>query len=220
MNVDLSLLERWLTGWSLARGLPVPRHHAGGLVVEVGSADHLRRHVFAEAGNALRECACQIHEPFVYLKAAVDSDELRAALPQRWEMGSPRYLMYRPVAMAGSVALPSGYAMNVRVEHGAYVVRFTDSSEQTAAVGRVVLNRGTAVFDRIETHVEHRRRGLGAALMFTLDNLAEKAGVTERLLVATEAGRDLYKSLGWMVLAPYSTAVFSAPTKLNLVQDA
>lgn len=207
MSVDLSLLERWLTGWSLARGLPLPRHHAGGLVVEVGAADQLRRHVFAEAGNAFRECASQIQDPFIYLKAAVDADQMRAALPQRWEIGSPRYLMYRPAAMAGSVTLPSGYAMNVKVEHGAYVVRSTDSTGRTAAIGRVVLHCGSAVFDRIETHVEHRRRGLGTALMFALDALAEEAGVSERLLVATEAGRSLYQSLGWLVSAPYSTAV-------------
>lgn len=43
--------------------------------------------------------------------------------------------------------------------------------------------------------------------MFALDALAEQAGVSERLLVATEAGRALYIRLGWLVLAPYSTAV-------------
>ncbi|UUZ53250.1 hypothetical protein LP419_30825 [Massilia sp. H-1] len=51
MGVDLDLLERWLTAWSLSRGLPLPVHEGGGLSVEVGKPDHLRlRHVFAEAG--------------------------------------------------------------------------------------------------------------------------------------------------------------------------
>lgn len=36
MNVDLNLIERWLTGWTLARGVPLPTRHGGGLVVEVG----------------------------------------------------------------------------------------------------------------------------------------------------------------------------------------
>jgi hypothetical protein len=151
MNVDLSLLERWLTGWSLARGLPLPRHDAGGLVVEVGWPEQLRRHLFVEAGRELQECASQIHDPFIYLKAAVDPDQLRLALPAHWQIESPRYLMYRPAAMASSAAPPAGYVANVEVEHGAYVMRFADATGQTAAAGRVVLNRGSAVFDRIET---------------------------------------------------------------------
>jgi GNAT superfamily N-acetyltransferase len=211
MNVDLNLLERWLTGWSLARGLPLPRHHGGGLVVDVGWPEQLRRHVFLDAGRELRECASQIHDPFIYLKAAVDADQMRLALPAQWTMESPRYLMYRPTAMAGPVAPPAGYIAEVEVGHGAYVVRYADSTGQVAASGRVVLNRGSAVFDRIETLEPHRGKGLGTALMSALDALAEQAGVAERLLVATEAGRALYFGLGWQVLAPYSTAVLPGP---------
>lgn len=207
MNVDLSLLERWLTGWSLARGLPLPRHDGGGLVVEVGWPEQLRRHVFVEAGRELRECASRIHEPFIYLKAAVDAEQLRRVLPAHWTMESPRYLMYRPTAMDRPVITPAGYVANVEMEHGAYVVRYADATGQTAALGRVVLNRECAVFDRIETLEPHRRQGLGTALMSALDALAEQAGVAERLLVATEAGRVLYLGLGWQVLSPYSTAV-------------
>jgi hypothetical protein len=43
--------------------------------------------------------------------------------------------------------------------------------------------------------------------MGTLDAVVQEAGICERLLVATEAGRTLYQRLGWRVLAPYSTAV-------------
>jgi GNAT superfamily N-acetyltransferase len=69
--------------------------------------------------------------------------------------------------------------------------------------------RWQCLFDRIETLEPHRRKGLAAALMFALDAFAEKAGVSERLLVATDAGRALYLSLGWLELAPYSTAVLT-----------
>lgn len=210
MNMDLHLLERWLTGWSLARGLPLPTHHGGGLVVEVGWPEQLRRHVFVEAGPALRECASRIHDPFIYLKATVDPAQMRLALPADWKIESPRYLMHRPTAIHGPVALPSGYVANVEVEHGAQVIRFADSTGRMAASGRVVLNRESAVFDRIETLAPHRGRGLGTAMMIALDALAEHAGVSERLLVATAAGRALYLGLGWVDLAPYSTAVRQA----------
>lgn len=210
MGIDMHILERWLTGWSLARGLPLPRHCGGGLVVEVGWPDQLRRHVFVDAGAALQECAAKIHAPFVFLKAAVDAEQLRLALPARWQLESPRYFMYRPAAMAGPVSLPAGYVAEAGMEHGAHLVRFADATGQVAASGRVVLHRGCAVFDRIETLAPHRGKGLATAMMATLDALAEDAGVRERLLVATAAGRALYLGLGWVDLAPYSTAVLPA----------
>lgn len=85
-------------------------------------------------------------------------------------------------------------------------MRYVDASGRTAAQGGVVFNAGCAVFDRIETMEGHRRQGLASAVMAALDT---KAGDAERLLVATEAGRALYASLGWQVLAPYSTAVLA-----------
>lgn len=209
MRVDLALLERWLAGWSLSRRLPLPTHAGGGLVVEVGWPDQLRRHLFVDAGRALQECASRIHAPLIHLKAAVDADAMRRALPAQWEIEAPRYLMACDSAMKKRVALPSGYRAIVEAENGVYAVRIADTIGQTAASGYVVLNRGTAIFDRIETLEPHRRKGLGTALMVALDTLAEEAGVSERLLVATAEGRALYESLGWHVLAPYSTAVFS-----------
>ncbi|TWI61582.1 acetyltransferase (GNAT) family protein [Pseudoduganella lurida] len=213
-TVDLALLERWLACWSLARGLPLPRREDGGLVVDVGWSGQLRRHVFVDAGPALQACAAGIDAPFVYLKAAVMPQALRDALPHRWVLEQPRYLMHRAEAMSDGQAIdgtaPAGYTLVAEREHGAAVLRLADADGMTAASGRIVLNSGTAVFDRIETHAAHRRRGLARALMFALDARTAQADVRERLLVATEAGRTLYERLGWRVLAPYSTAVLPA----------
>lgn len=207
MNLDLSLLKCWLTGWSLARGLPLPRHYGGGLVVEVGWPEQLRRHVFAEAGEALQACAAHIQDPFIYLKAAVEPAHLRRVLSPAWQLEPPRYVMCCPGAMAKVAAPPLGYVVQVAVEHGATVLRLVDATGQPAAMGRVVVHQGSAVFDRIETLENHRRKGLATSLM---DALASQAGASERLLLATEAGRALYVSLGWQVVAPYSTAVLPA----------
>lgn len=206
----LDLLERWLAGWSLARGLPLPARCGGGLVVEVGWPEQLRRHVFVDAGPALQACAARIDQPRIYLKAAVDTATLRRALPDRWTIEQPRYLMRRSAPMAGQAAAPAGYALRTALEHGAHVLRYVDAGGQTAAQGRVVLHQGTAVFDRIETMEGQRRRGLATAVLLALDALAAADGnPAERLLVASAAGRALYASLGWQVLAPYSTAVLA-----------
>ncbi|SNC63416.1 Acetyltransferase (GNAT) family protein [Hymenobacter gelipurpurascens] len=210
MHVELSLLEHWLTGWSLARGLPLPQPYGEGLVVEVGWPEQVRRYVFVEAREALQNCAAHIQDPFIYLKAAVQPAQLRRALPPAWQIELPRYFMRCPTMMAPLSSLPASYQAQTAVEHGAYVIRLLDTTGQTAAIGRVVLHRGTAVFDRIETREPHRNKGLGTSLMLALDALAQEAGVSERLLVATEAGRGLYQRLGWEVISPYSTAFLPA----------
>lgn len=205
----MALLERWLTGWSLSRGLPPPRHQQGALVVDVGWADQLRRHVFLDADTLLQECAATIDEPFVYLKAAVTPAQLRAALPPRWQIETPRHIMRidGPMEIA---APPPGYQPQFHAEHGATIVRLRADAGSVAASGGLVMVGTSAIFDRIETAPSHRRRGLGRAVMGELERLARQHGATERLLIATDAGRALYLQLGWQVLAPYSTAVLAA----------
>jgi GNAT superfamily N-acetyltransferase len=207
MNLNLALIEHWLTGRSLARGLPLPFHHAGGLCVEVGAAGELRRHVFLDAGPALQACAAQIQAPLIFLKAAVAPDVMRASLPNRWKIEDAAYLMVGPSATSSNASVPPHYHISLEAEHGGYVVRVIHASGELAASGRVAVHAGCAVFDQIVTEEAHRRLGLGTVVMLNLDVVAEQAGATNRLLVATEAGRALYERLGWTMLAPWATAV-------------
>ncbi|KQV46705.1 MULTISPECIES: GNAT family N-acetyltransferase [unclassified Duganella] len=209
-TIDFALVERWLTGWSLSRGVPLPRPSDGGLVVEVGKPEQLRRHVFLDAGQALQACADRIRDPHIFLKAAVEPHVLRQALPARWNIEGPGYLMMGPALAPDAVAMPLGYQARFEAQHGAQVVRVIHESQELAASGRIVLHGRTAIFDQIETAESHRRRGLGSVVMQSLDSLAAQAGVTERLLVATEDGRALYTRLGWTVISPWSTAVLPA----------
>jgi GNAT superfamily N-acetyltransferase len=211
MKIDVALIGRWLSGRSLSRGLPLPVPYGGGLLVVVDNQAELRRYVFADAGPELQACADQIRDPRIFLKAAVDTDTLRRALPGRWHVQPTGYLMMCPAAAASQAEIPTGYSVSLEREYGAQAVRVIHGSGERAASGRVALNDGCAVFDQIETTESHRRRGLGTAVMLALDAIAQKAGVSERLLVATEEGRALYGSLGWRVLAPWSTAVLPSP---------
>ena len=208
-GIDLHLLERWLTGWTLSRGVPMPVREENRLRVEVGLPLHVRRYVFLDAGAHMLDCAKQIHEPHIYLKVAVDPEVLRAALPPRWEVEAPGYLMQHSGPMSMQAELPSGYTIEYSTEHGAKLVRVMHADGDEAASGRITMHEGSAVFDQIITAESHRRRGLGTVIMQNLDALATQARVTERLLVATEAGKGLYTSLGWRLLSPWSTAVLS-----------
>ena len=208
-NADLALLERWLTGWSLGRGWPLPTQHDGGLHVEVGQPEQLRRHVFAEAGPELQRCAAQVTEAFVFMKAAVHSDVLRAALPARWKIEPLHYVMAGPERMHGEAPLLPGYQLVVDVENGGHVACVKAANDEMAAIGHVAIHGGCAVFDRIGTEEAHRRKGLASVIMHALDAIAREAGASERLLVATDAGRALYENLGWRVVAPFATAVLA-----------
>jgi GNAT superfamily N-acetyltransferase len=209
--VDLSLIERWLTGWSLSRGLDRPFHRDGGLVVDVGKPDQLRRHVFLDAGQALQACADRIQDPHIFLKAPVAPDVLRRALPERWRIETPGHLMGCPAPMTGNVALAPAYRLAFDMQKDAHVVRVIHGSDEQAASGRLVVHGGCAIFDQIETAEHHRRRGLGTVVMHALDSIAIRAGAGERLLVATDNGRALYSRLGWQLLSPWSTAVLPSP---------
>jgi GNAT superfamily N-acetyltransferase len=209
-SIDLALIERWLTGWSLSRGVPAPAPCDGGLVVEVGMPQQLRRFVFPDAGQALQACAEGIHEPLIFLKAPVEPDVLRSALPARWTIETPGYLMEGPSLPKSQMTLPPGYRAVFERQHGAHIVRLVHDSQEQAASGRLVVHGRCAVFDQIETAESHRRRGLGSVMMHALDAIATEAGVEERLLVATADGRALYTRLGWHVISPWSTAALTA----------
>lgn len=119
--------------------------------------------------------------------------------------------MRGPASMSRRMELPSGYVIEQTAEHGAQLVRVLHANGEVAASGRITLHEGSAVFDQIVTDDSHRRLGLGTVVMQHLDALATQAKATERLLVATEAGRGLYMKLGWQLLSPWTTAVLAAP---------
>lgn len=86
---------------------------------------------------------------------------------------------------------------------------FTDAGA-LAASGYAAETNDVFVYDRIITDPDHRRRGLGRALMLTLHDARHNLSATE-LLVATEDGRTLYSALGWTTISPYSTASIVSP---------
>ena len=74
-----------------------------------------------------------------------------------------------------------------------------------AASGSAAETADVFIYDRIETAQDHRRKGLGVAVMTALGT-ARKSTATPQLLVATGDGRSLYANLGWTVLAPFAAA--------------
>jgi predicted component of type VI protein secretion system len=63
---------------------------------------------------------------------------------------------------------------------------------------------------RDDNSVNRLKFSITALLVVSTTEEPVNLDVTERLLVATEAGRNLYSSLGWQLVAPWATAVLPA----------
>jgi len=74
-----------------------------------------------------------------------------------------------------------------------------------AARGQVALVGRDAVFDCIETEEPYRGRGLGGQIVAGLTAWAVSQGADTGLLVASDEGRALYRTVGWRDVAPVVT---------------
>ncbi|WP_143309079.1 GNAT family N-acetyltransferase [Chitinophaga vietnamensis] len=206
--VDACILETWVKGWSMAREVPPPEPFGDGFRTEVGWPGIKTRYVFPACTPMVRELAATIDAPHIFLKVCAPVEEVAAILPAAWKLEAPAFMMSCPHGMhpAKHHLLPQ-YHVDVNKHAAVPLVRILTARGEEAAVGRVALVDGYAIYDRIETHPDHRRRGLGSVIMKTLEAVAKGRGARKGLLVATAQGRELYHSLGWEYIAPYTTAV-------------
>ncbi|GAA1357347.1 hypothetical protein GCM10009596_08270 [Arthrobacter rhombi] len=82
-------------------------------------------------------------------------------------------------------------------KHSYVSIHLESDPEVVAASGHVAVVEEFAVFDRIITAPDFRRKGLGSLVMRSLVSLALEHDVEEGLLVASVDGQALYQFLGW-----------------------
>lgn len=208
MRVDPHIVAAWIKGWTLARETAPPTPYKGGFRVDVGWPEQKARYVLPAIVPTIGELASAINEPWIFLKACASPDAMQPILATGWAIQRPGYMMTLTRPM-GDFERPKGYVLDT-AEGPISIVRALDRAGETAAIGRVVAADGFAIYDRIETRAEHRRRGLARAVMLALEAIGRKAGAARGVLVATPDGRALYESLGWELHSPYTTAVIPA----------
>ncbi|HUA79535.1 MAG TPA: GNAT family N-acetyltransferase [Dyella sp.] len=203
--IDPKLVFAWQTAHSLARNSPPPVHDRGGFRVDSHSEKEVKRWVFPRLCDGLRDVARDISIPRHYLKLCGTDDELRSALPARWEIQPGNYFMEATAMIRETSSLPDDYAMKLHQVGPVTQVHIVASNGDIAASGSAAETMEAFVYDRIETALDHRRKGLGIAVMSALGS-ARRSSISRQLLVATEDGRSLYARLGWTVIAPFATA--------------
>ncbi|WP_343729416.1 GNAT family N-acetyltransferase [Duganella sp.] len=204
------LLESWLRARSIARHLPQPVADRGGLRVDTAMPEELRRYVFAGPTPAITQLAQEIHEPYVFIKMCGPGARLQSLVPQRWQLQPAGYLMIKEPGRNPVPSLPPGYWLQVQTEAAVTTARIFTEDDTLAASGYAAEYENVFIFDRIATVPEHQHQGLGAAVMAALGT-AQKSQAAQRVLVATEAGRGLYATIGWKVLSPFSTVTITPP---------
>lgn len=207
----LEVFLAWIRGWALTREVGPPVARGDGYLITVGAPRQAARHVFPHASPTLRGLGDGITQPWVFLKACAEAEELSALLAPRWKMQPAGFMMTcGDATFAGGGQLAPGYTLEVDdalAFTGRAQVRVLAPDGALAASGHLALGERRAIYDRIGTEPAHQRRGLGSAVMRALQALAHANGRHAGVLVATTQGRALYQSLGWRLHAPWATAV-------------
>ena len=207
-SADLShgdLVAGWVHARSIARGVALPVADHGGWRVETSSDTEIRRYIFAGAGPDIASLARKVTRPRIWVKACCEDAVLASCLTTPWTLSTPAWMMVGP-SSAGDAALPTGYHAAVERIGVCATVEIRVGDGALAASGHSAEASGVFVYDRIVVAPAHRRRGLGRSIMHLLS--AQRNSLeSQPLLVATEAGRALYETIGWEVYRPYASAV-------------
>ena len=212
LKADPAIVRIWVEGWALTRQVAPPIFEKGAYRIEVGLPDQKRRHVFPDCSDWVRHHAEAISEPAIFLKVCAPPEFVQPNLPPRWHIQSLGFMMLLSGRMQGeTTTVPDGYAYDHQMYDGVTVVNILDVDGEVAATGRIAFPGELAVYDRIRTHDNHRRKGLARSIMKRLESISHARGIRRAALVATPDGRALYEPLGWQLHSLYTTAVIPKP---------
>ena len=206
-NVSSDILEKWLKAWCLSRELPLPVKFKSGYRVDVGYEKQKVRYVFAELNDDFIRLSETINETWVFLKVCASPEEVKNKLSRKWVIQPQGYMMccISPMNIP-TINLPDGYEIKFDSYNSTTAVKITKDGA-LASIGRLVIVDDLAVYDRISTEEDHKRKGLATFLMKELERIAISKNVHKNFLVATEQGKLLYQSLGWEVCSLYTSVV-------------
>lgn len=199
------LVRHWHHGWSLARGFAPATEDAGVLRTVVGTPGRDVERLVLDADTHPRRIdraaldSWADRDPWVSVPTT-DPGRTADRLLEHGLVASPlpSWLMTVDLAEARRVDLLPAYAVDlVRDLPDVVELRVLDAAGRLAASGQAGIVEGRVVPDKITTEPDHRRRGLGAAVMTLLGGAARERGVHEGVLVASDEGRRLYLHLGW-----------------------
>ncbi|MFE4589874.1 GNAT family N-acetyltransferase [Streptomyces laurentii] len=208
-----AITSAWVAGWTVSRGTPPALVEPWGYRIDVGRPGHAVRHVLPrpDAASVGRLCA-GVTQRDAWLKVMATPEQVTPWLTDGWTIpDDPGFMMTRRLDASLRPAAPEGYARTTATKDGVIRVRILAPDGTPAARGQIAPTGATAVVDQVETDPAHRRRGLGANVMRTLEAAAAQAGAHTGVLAATTDGMALYDALDWYHRGPLTGIVRTAP---------
>ena len=205
--LDDDLLETWVSGWAQARGY-LMRHEgrfpAALLHDRTNDWEYFALEPSHDEFAALASSARNSPTRLFTIVTTRASEIYGAAMVYGLQIRSTdEVLMVADMAEQDVEApvLPWD-DLETETRHEDNLGTVTVLSEGNAiARGQVAVVNGHAVFDRIITEPDFRRRGLGSYVMRALSALALEDDADAGLLIASVDGQELYRFLGWETLA-------------------
>ena len=205
--LDDDLLETWVSGWAQARGYQM-RHEgrfpAALLHDQTNDWEYFALEPSHDEFAAL--AASARHSPsrlFTIVTTRVEDIHGAASVYGLQVRSTDEVLMIADMSGQDVEApvLPWDN-FETATSHEDNIASVTVSSEgKPIARGRVAVVNGYAVYDRIVTDPDFRRKGLGSYVMRALTAAALEDDADSGLLVAGLDGQELYRYLGWESLA-------------------
>jgi GNAT superfamily N-acetyltransferase len=206
------IVTTWVHGWTLSRGVPAPKSLPFGFYIDVGLPQHRARYVLPTFSQELLvELIAKIDFSWTFIKICADPLRVSGLFPKRWTVQGARFMMTSVLTDMTDVlddrAVSESYSSHMVSEGAVIRAELRNSDGAVIASGRGALWGSSCVFDRIETHENYRRQGLGSAIMGLLGHAAMNAGKKTGVLVATSDGLGLYRTMGWRVYSAVTSAV-------------
>jgi GNAT superfamily N-acetyltransferase len=212
---DPDIVKCWVTGWALSRRLAAPIVLPEGYYVQVGLPRQQARYVLPRLElHSLLALAETIDTPWTFIKVCADPKAVAAALPKPWTLQEdPRLMMTAALAHTADLADADAVARDcspyLSVEGEVIGAEWRDRAGTVVASGRAAMVDSSCIFDQISVHADHRRRGLGRAVVGLLRREALKRDKGRGILVATTDGIALYSTIGWEAHSAYASAMIS-----------
>lgn len=207
-SISREIIFNWLNAWSISRGLPLPTIYKSGFKVDVGSLNQKVRYVFPELSEDFVQLATEIDEPWIFLKFCGASDSIINKIPPRWKIQSQGFMMCCFEKMKEIKAeLNNDYILNIDFSNSGYLAQILSIEGEIVSEARLILVNDLAIYDRVITNENHKRKGLASILMKELEIIAISNGVHKNFLVATEQGKPLYEKLGWKLYSLFTSVV-------------
>jgi len=204
---QIASAEAWARGWTLTRGKTRPISQSYGCKIDLGGPEHFERHVVTNFdAQALRELSSDLTTPGTWLKVCASPEMVTPFLPDIWTIQPPEYLMVAELHK-NTIIVRDDYELSICTSGAVTDAELRSQDGQLAARGRVAQSNGFAIFDQIVTEPEHQRKGLGRIVMGALNNVSIDRESKIGVLVATEDGRALYKTIGWTIVCQVTAAV-------------